>query len=499
MNGRGTLWVTALTVAALGTWVLWDAGPGMNWGLWSLAVSVGGAACWRLSGSRPGARAGLCGLACSLAAGAAITADPAFHGLILLGMLWLFAIAISLGGDPRAERISPSLALGAPLAAMARGLAEAARRAGEVGSIVGTERHRPALRGSILALAVVSVFATILAGADPILAALREGFIDILARLEFIPRLAFFLTLLVGAVGSYGMILRPADPAVPTRPAASTPRWTDVERLIVLGAVAVLFVAFEGLQLSYLFGNAPALAGSGITFAEYARRGFAELTVVASLCTLLILGLERDARRGSWDRAVRGLALALIALLCVLLVSAFRRLWLYEEAYGFTTARLYAQVYMVVVAFTLLMLAIGLARRLDHPGRLLRRTAAAGVISVIALSLWNHEGWIARQNLERASRGASLDVRYLVWDLSVNAVPTIVGALDQTPSRDALAEALRERYARRSKLVPCRWFEWNLRQRQAADALHAAAIALGPAPSPPAARGCVQIVPVSLD
>jgi hypothetical protein len=38
MNGRGTLWVTALSVAALGTWVLWDAAPGVNWGMWSLAV-----------------------------------------------------------------------------------------------------------------------------------------------------------------------------------------------------------------------------------------------------------------------------------------------------------------------------------------------------------------------------------------------------------------------------------------------------------------------------
>jgi uncharacterized protein DUF4153 len=498
MNARGALWVTAVAVAGLGTWILWNAAPGVNWGMWSLAASVGGAACGRLSGSRPGARAGLCGLACGLAAGSAITADPVFHGVIFLGTLWLFAIAAHLAGDPRAERIKPSLALVAPMGAMAFGLAEAARRAGEVGGIVGTERHRPALRGSILALAVVSVFAAILAGADPILAAIRDGLVEILERLEFIPRLAFFLVLLTGAVGSYGMILRPADATVPSRGAASTPRWTDVERLIVLGAVALLFAAFEGLQLAYLFGNAPALAGSGVTFAEYARRGFAELTVVASLCTLLILGFERGARRGTRERTVRGLALVLIVLLWVLLVSAFRRLWLYEEAYGFTTARLYAQVYMAVVAFTLLMLAIDLARGLDA-GRLLRRTAAAGAISVIALSLWNHEGWIARQNIERAARGGSLDVRYLVWDLSVNAVPAIVGALDRTPFRDALADALRERYRQRAKLVACPWFEWNLRQRQAADALRAAGIALGPALSPPAPSACVRIVPLSRD
>jgi hypothetical protein len=81
----------------------------------------------------------------------------------------------------------------------------------------------------------------------------------------------------------------------------------------------------------------------------------------------------------------------------------------------------------------------------------------------------------------------------------VNAVPAIVEAHDRMPFREALAEALRERYTRRSKLVPCRWFEWNLRQRQAADALRAAGIAVGPAPLAPASPRCVQIVRLPLD
>jgi hypothetical protein len=497
MNRRGTLWLTALSVAALGTWILWAAAPGVNWGIWTLAASGGGAVCGILTGGRPGVRAGLGCLVCALAAGAAITADPVFHGLILLGVLWLFAMATHLAEDPRAERIGPTLALVAPLVAMGLGLAEVARRAGELGTLAGTERHRPMLRGSMLALVVVGAFAALLAGADPILAALRDGFVEILERLEFIPRLAFFAALLAAAVGSYGMILRPAAvAAAPPRPTAHTSRWTDLERIIVLGAVALLFAVFLGLQLSYLFGNAPALAGSGITFAEYARRGFAELSLVATLCTLLILGLEGGARRGSREGAVRALALTLIGLLWILLISAFRRLWLYEEAYGFTTARLYAQVYMAVVAFALLLLAVELLGGLDAK-RLLRRTAAAAVLAVSALSFWNHEGWIAQQNIERAARGGRLDVRYLVWDLSVNAVPAIVGSLDRAPLRGALVEALRQRYARGSTFSPCRWFEWNLRERQAADALRTAGIAREETSSTATATACIRIAPRS--
>ncbi|HXJ84779.1 MAG TPA: DUF4173 domain-containing protein [Candidatus Methylomirabilis sp.] len=495
MNARGTLWIATLAVAAIGAWVLWAAAPGPNWGLWALAASAGGLACAKTARAGLGVRSELACLGCALAAGAAITADPFFHVLIFLGVLWLFALAALLAGDPRAERISLPLALVAPVAAMARVLPEATWRAGELVTVVGTQRHRPLLRGGMLALVVVGVFAIILAGADPLLAALRFELVQVLDRFEFIPRCVFFVALLVVALGSYGTILRPGPvaAALPS-PAVPTPRWADVERIIVFGAVALLFALFLGLQLAYLFGNAPALADSGVTFAEYARRGFAELTIVASLCTLLILRLEGGARRGPREPAVRGLALTLVGLLWILLLSAFRRLWLYEEAYGFTTARLYAQAYMAVVAFALLMLIVELLRGLDAK-RLLRHTVAAGVLTVVLLSVWNHESWIAGQNLERAGRGGSLDVHYLVWHLSLNAVPTLVSALDHTPVRGSLREALQERYSRGTRASPCVWFEWNLRQRQAVHALRAAGLLAEDGARPAAFRGCIRIAP----
>src|SRR5262249_38073339 len=119
----------------------------------------------------------------------------------------------------------------------------------------------------------------------------------------------------------------------------------------------------------------------------------------------------------------------------------------------------YAQVYMVVVALALGFLVIELVRGLDA-ARFLRRAATGGILAVIILSVWNHEGWIAGENIRRTTRGGPLDVHYLVWNLSVNAVPTIVEALDQTARGEALAGALRERYTNRMTLSPCRWFEW---------------------------------------
>jgi Domain of unknown function (DUF4153) len=67
----------------------------------------------------------------------------------------------------------------------------------------------------------------------------------------------------------------------------------STERLILLTSVAALFWLFLAVQVGYFFGNLPRIVASGVTFAEYARRGFGELSIVASASALLIVVSER--------------------------------------------------------------------------------------------------------------------------------------------------------------------------------------------------------------
>ncbi|MDQ3328880.1 MAG: DUF4173 domain-containing protein [Chloroflexota bacterium] len=71
-----------------------------------------------------------------------------------------------------------------------------------------------------------------------------------------------------------------------------------VEMGIVLGLLDVLFLAFVLVPLRYLFGGAALVeSSSGLTYAEYARRGFFELVAVAALVLPLLLLGEWDAAR----------------------------------------------------------------------------------------------------------------------------------------------------------------------------------------------------------
>jgi hypothetical protein len=482
----GALWLFALGTAALGTWTIYMAMPGLNWGLWTLALSAGLIVFTRRSG-RPLTPAMLIPLvlACAISSGASVTADEPWLVFIVLVTATLMAIAMLFAGGARADRAGTLWLLTAPFVAAISAAIEVLRRAAEAVGLIRAERSMPWLRGIIIAIPVVGVFALLLSGADPVLAGWREALGTLLDELSWLPRLVFFSVLGTIALGGFGYALRSREGAVER--SSSTPRFQlgVTERLILLGSVAVLFALFLGLQLSYVFGNVPSVAGSGVTFAEYARRGFGELTFVVTLCTLLILVADVYAARGPKEELVRLIQLVLVAECQLFLVSAFRRVLLYENAYGFTTARLYAQAYMVVVSLCLAMLAWEIWRSIDAR-RLARRAAVLAAAAFALLIFWNHHAWIAEQNLDRHARTGKIDLQYLAR-LSPNALPTVVAAMPRMTAADAawLRTCLHQTYWGNQQWVDGgSWYEWNVRRARARRALASAGVDVSVRPAP---------------
>ena len=123
--------------------------------------------------------------------------------------------------------------------------------------------------------------------------------------------------------------------------------------LLLLDLVYVLFVA---VQFRYFFSGT---LDEGFTYAEYARRGFFELLFVT------LINLTRNNRSYSFNEKCSGifeksnpLALTILVLSSgVLLISAFMRMTMYEDAYGFTFTRVLVHSFMiflmVIFAYTL--------------------------------------------------------------------------------------------------------------------------------------------------
>jgi len=466
-------------VALLGTWIMYQAQPGINWGIWTLAASLGLILIVRSRGGVAGKPGVLMLIAAVvLAGGASITADPSVAALICLSVMTLLALAMLLILRSNLRTLTLVYAVCGPFVAAGNALAESVHRFGNLSLTIRSARARAIVRGVIITLPVVVVFALLLSSADPLFAIWQQAIARLLSSWEFVPRVVFFFALLVVVLGAYGYALRaPSNDSVIVSADASTGRKTSIlgatERLILVSAVALLFWIFLAAQVSYLFGNAPTIVGSGITFADYARRGFGEITIVATMSVALVVFAESYGESGGQSAGyLRAVTLVLVAAVMLLLVSAFRRVSLYEQAYGFTVSRLYAQAYMLVMAIAIVGLAREVVAGIDT-GRLFRIAAAAAVLAFASLVYWNHEGWIASQNIRRFATTGKLDVVYLTRDLSPNAIPAIVGELPRLPATVAMSirSSLASTYARRRFLWRERWHEWNLGRARARKAL----------------------------
>jgi hypothetical protein len=465
------LWLAGAAVAGLATWMCYDSMPGLNWFIWTLAVVAG--VVW-LAPARRGPTMAACALAVILTGGAVISAFPFIWALIFMSTAVALAVAMLLSSELSFKRLTAGFTVAAPVLAVSNVAISSFKRAAEATTLVRSAKARAVVRGLAITLPVVAVFALLLAVADPTFALWRDTIRDLIADWEFLPRTAFFIVILGLMVGSYGYILAASGTSSSDlTPPGNSHRWLgSSERLMLLGAVTALLWLFLIVQLTYFFGNMPSISGSGVTFADYARRGFGELTIVATASALLIVGSERygesDRRRG----LLRALTYMLIIAVLLVLGSAFRRVILYEAAYGFTTPRLYAQAFMIVVGAGLLALALEVSRELN-PGRLYRRTLLAALVVLVSLVYWNHEAWIARKNIERYALTGKLDVGHLTRDLSPNAIPAIVSlmpSIDEA-TRAEIRAAFERLHAGKRELAPDRWFEWNLGRAKARAAL----------------------------
>ncbi len=292
----------------------------------------------------------------------------------------------------------------------------------------------PVLRGLLLAIPLLLVFGALLAEADPIFADRLNALLQVfdLERLgEYLLRLAIILVVAYLLAGAF---LHAEAASADERMRSGLPAFLGLtEASVVLLAVEALFAFFVAVQFRYFFGGGANVTAAGFTYAEYARRGFSELVWVAFFSLLMLLGLSGITRReAAQQRRFAVLGSVLVALVLVILVSAYQRLVLYENAYGFTRARTVAHLFMVWLGALLAAAAV-----LEWKGRARLFPLAALVAAMgfgVTLNGINVDGFVARHNIRRAMGGASLDMGYL-RRLSADAIPAQAAAVldDRTP------------------------------------------------------------------
>ena len=267
----------------------------------------------------------------------------------------------------------------------------------------------PAARAAALAAALVLVFGALFASADGAFAQLAGELIPQPPDLGSLPtRIAIGLAALSAAAGLALMFRRDAAATAPAGRGFSPIEWGAG-----LACVLVLFAGFVAVQFVVLFGGrAHVLDTAGLTYAEYARQGFAQLLIVAALALGLIAVARRWARieASRHELALRLLLVAIAVLTLVIVVSALHRLDLYVDEFGATRLRLGAAAACAWIG-ALLVAAIAAASS-GRSSWMARFVVSSVAIASIGFTIADPDSLIARRNVDRFFETGRIDVAY---------------------------------------------------------------------------------------
>ena len=171
----------------------------------------------------------------------------------------------------------------------------------------------------------------------------------------------------------------------------------------------IVYVVFVAVQFKYFFSGT---LENGLTYAEYARKGFFELlfvTIINLSITTVIITFSKNIQ-GFVKQLIR-IALSLLVLSSgVLLVSAMMRMMMYENAYGFTFTRVLAHSFMI---FLMIIFAYTLVKIWLEKLSLFHFYFIASLIYYVGINVVNIDSIVVDQNMTRYEETGKIDIHYL--------------------------------------------------------------------------------------
>jgi hypothetical protein len=344
-------------------------------------------------------------------------------------------------------------------------------------------RLRKILIGLLLAVPFLFIVVALLASADSIFQSWIEGISNLFRGVslgDLILRvIVAILISLYTFTYLWGLLFPKAgriakEPPKPTEYLDSfTEEGVQIEKVkfsldpIIAGTVLVcvnlVYVLFAAIQFSYLFGAAKGLLPEGVAYAEYARRGFSELILIALInLGLLLIGLHGIRRSGAMAEMIRKLLMSiLVGCTVIMLVSAYSRLSLYESAYGFTLTRLLVHGFMLFLG---VLLIITFLRIWWEHFSLLKAYLLSSVVAYVLMNYANLDDRIASNNIARYEQSGVIDIPYLGM-LSTDAYPALLRLQANHPELLSIKPYL-DRMRQQSR-YEAKWPSWNLSKMRA--------------------------------
>ncbi len=182
---------------------------------------------------------------------------------------------------------------------------------------------------------------------------------------------------------------------------------------VVVALLNLLFLSFVMVQFRYFFGGSNVVeTTAGLSYSEYARKGFFELATVSALVLpmLLVGDWLLPRHQDKFDKIFPAQAGIQIALLFVIMLSAFQRMNLYQLEYGLTELRFYVSAFIGCMAVLYVIFAATVLT--GKRSKFAFAASAAAFVVVAVLQFANPDRIIVAANIDNAVKGKPFDAQY---------------------------------------------------------------------------------------
>ena len=180
-----------------------------------------------------------------------------------------------------------------------------------------------------------------------------------------------------------------------------------VSNLIVYTAVTpicILYVMFFISQASYFLSAFTNSLPEGYTYADYARQGFFELFAVAliNLGVLCFMSLFSKKAGREKTKALKFYSVTISVFTIILIATAISKMVMYIDNYGLTELRVYTSWFMVLLAFTFVMIIV---KQFRYDMQFAKHFSIMFTVMFAILCFSRPEALIARYNIEMYESG----------------------------------------------------------------------------------------------
>ncbi|SUY44958.1 membrane protein [Clostridium putrefaciens] len=171
-----------------------------------------------------------------------------------------------------------------------------------------------------------------------------------------------------------------------------------IKIITLLIIINMLYLVFTKVQISYLYAGDVKLLPGGLSYSEYARKGFFELVIVTIINMVLISFLKAKVTEEDEKLSItlNVLYTLIVGFTLNMMFSAFYKMNMYVEAFGYTRLRILVQLFIILLGIVIILQLIHIWMRIS----MFKPILVVAVMFYLFINFFNIDAFIARKNIE---------------------------------------------------------------------------------------------------